>query len=386
MLRPVGVLRVTHALDRTALSRLSAGRHIVLVTGTNGKTTTAHMLAAALRTRGTVAHNATGANMADGALAALIANPSASTAVLEVDELHLPSITAAVSPTAVVLLNLSRDQLDRSTEVAAVATAIRRALTGSPGTQVIANCDDPLISAAVTGLPHVRWVAAGASWTHDAALCPRCGHPLGHEQTGWWCASCELRRPHPDWQLNGEQVIGPGGTRTPLTVRLPGEFNAHNALAALATADLLGVPAGDAAAAIAAIRSIAHRYSTVRVGRHRLTLLLAKNPAGWRATLPLADNAPALLLVVNAREADGRDTSWLWDVPFERLTARPTVAAGEAAADLGLRLSYAEVDHTSNPDPLAALRTLPSGDVTVIANYTAFAELIRRLHRSAGRR
>lgn len=371
--------RVAYALDHTALTGLAAGRRTVLVTGTNGKTTTAHMLAAALRTRGAVAHNATGANMADGALAALMAQPSAPTAVLEVDELHLGEVAEAVRPTAIVLLNLSRDQLDRSTEVAAVAAAVRRALAEAPDAVVVTNCDDPMAAAAAIGLSRVRWVSAGATWTDDAALCPRCGLPLERECPDWWCPSCGLHRPPAVWLLDDGAARSRAGRRVPLSVRLPGTYNLGNALMAVATADLLGVAPERAAAAIADVGSVAHRYATVQAGPHRVTLLLAKNPAGWREALPLADGAAAVLVVVNAREADGHDTSWLWDVPFERLGGVPTAAAGEAAADLGLRLTYAGVDHVTEADPLAALRSLPAGDVTVLANYTAFTGLWHRL-------
>jgi UDP-N-acetylmuramyl tripeptide synthase len=110
-----------------------------------------------------------------------------------------------------------------------------------------------------------------------------------------------------------------------------------------------------------------------------LHLLLAKNPAGWAETLPLLKDYPALLLVINAREADGRDTSWLWDVPFEGLAPRPTVVSGDRAPDIGLRLSYAAVEHQTVHDPLAGLELLPPGEVVVVANYTAFADLWRRL-------
>jgi UDP-N-acetylmuramyl tripeptide synthase len=164
-------------------------------------------------------------------------------------------------------------------------------------------------------------------------------------------------------------------------VRLPGTYNQGNALMALAAASALGVTAEAAAAAIAQVRTVAHRYAVCQYGAQRLTLLLAKNPAGWRETLPLAQDADGLLLAVNAREADGRDTSWLWDVPFEELPQRPVVAAGEAAADVALRLAYADISHQAAADPVQALRLLPPGDIAVVANYTAFAELWHRLDR-----
>jgi UDP-N-acetylmuramyl tripeptide synthase len=108
-------------------------------------------------------------------------------------------------------------------------------------------------------------------------------------------------------------------------------------------------------------------------------MLLAKNPAGWAETLPVIDPARPVLIVINAREADGRDTSWLWDVPFEKLTCPVIVASGERAADLGVRLSYAGLDHHTEPDPVAALAQLAPGSIDVVANYTAFHHLLRRL-------
>jgi UDP-N-acetylmuramyl tripeptide synthase len=355
--------RVTLALDPRALSRLAAGRRVVLVSGTNGKTTTAHMLAAALRTRGPVAHNATGANMPDGAVAALLVQPQAGHAVLEVDELYLGEVAAAVGPAAVVLLNLSRDQLDRGSEVRAVAATVSAALAGHPEVLVIANADDPVLVDAVGCAARVVWVAAGTDWRADA---------------GVWQDAAGRSRPRPTWTVAKSAIEGPHGT-TALHLALPGSFNLGNAALAMAAADALGVPSDRAAAALAVLEKVAGRYSVVGRGAQVLHLLLAKNPAGWAALLPLLAHAPSFLLAVNAREADGRDTSWLWDVPFEQLPARPTVASGERAADLGLRLSYADREHSTEPDPIRALDVLPAGDVFVVANYTAFTWLDKHL-------
>jgi UDP-N-acetylmuramyl tripeptide synthase len=375
--------RLTLALDGGGLRRLSAGRRVVLVTGTNGKTTTAHLVAAALRTAGAVAHNDTGANMLDGVVAALTASPDASLAVLEVDELHLAQVAAAVDPAVVVLLNLTRDQLDRSTEVAAVAESIRGALQAQPQALVIANRDDPVVVAVVEGQRRVQWVAFGSSWLDDAVLCPRCGEPLSGTGVNWSCSSCGLRRPDAQWRFGDGVIEGPDST-VPLVLQLPGKHNQGNAAAATAAAAALGVAPTSAAAAIAGVRSVAHRYAVVERGAQQLTLLLAKNPASWRQTLPLLENADALLLAVNAREADGRDTSWLWDIPFENVPPCPVVASGDAAPDVGLRLFYAGVEHRTVADPLAALEELPSGEVAVVANYTAFTDLWQDLERTAG--
>jgi UDP-N-acetylmuramyl tripeptide synthase len=321
-----------------------------------------------------VAHNATGANMPDGAVNALIDGPSAPWAVLEIDELHVGRVADAVEPAAVVLLNLTRDQLDRGNEVRAVADSLAAALARHPGTLVIANADDPVVVGAVGRAPHVVWVAAGAGWLADAGTCPSCAGPLAGRPGSWSCA-CGLSRPEPAWRVDEGGVRGPAGV-VPLRLRLPGRYNFGNAAVALAAADALGVPAAPAAEAIAGLRSVHGRYAVVHRDGRVLHLLLAKNPAGWTETLPLLADATALLLALNAQEADGRDTSWVWDVPFETLPVRPTVVSGERAADLGLRLSYAEREHCTEPDLLAALDLLPPGDVSVVANYTAFLRLL----------
>jgi UDP-N-acetylmuramyl tripeptide synthase len=181
------------------------------------------------------------------------------------------------------------------------------------------------------------------------------------------------------WTVEDEGVRGPDGS-TPVRLALPGRFNLGNAAMTLATAAALGVRPATAAAAISGVASIAGRYAVIDRGQHVLRLLLAKNPAGWSELLPLLAHAQALLLVINAQDADGRDTSWLWDVPFEQLGVPCVVASGEQAADVGLRLSYAEIQHATEPDPLVALERMPPGEVQVVANYTAFLGLRRRLN------
>jgi UDP-N-acetylmuramyl tripeptide synthase len=375
--------RVTLALDPRALSRLAAGRRVVVVTGTNGKTTTSHLAAAALRSLGSVAHNATGANMPDGAVAALVESRRAHYAVLEVDELYVGRVADAVHPVAMVLLNLTRDQLDRGSEVDLVTRSLSDAVARHPGTVVVANADDPRVVGAVDGAPRVVWVAAGASWLGDAVGCRRCGRPDAVLESG--TCPCGVAQPKVTWTVADGGVEGPEGM-TPLRLSLPGTFNMGNAALAMAVAGVLGVPPGRAAEAMSRLHSIAGRYAVIQRGDHELHLLLAKNPAGWAATLPLLEQASSLLLVVNAHGADGRDTSWLWDVPFEELPVRPTVASGECAGDIGLRLSYAERAHRTEPDPVAALGLLAPGKVYVVANYTAFHRLVHRLTAAEGAR
>ncbi|MDQ3762510.1 MAG: MurT ligase domain-containing protein [Actinomycetota bacterium] len=377
--------RVTLALDRQALRRLSSGRRVVLVSGTNGKTTTSHLIAAAMRTVGWVAHNAGGSNMADGAVAALAEARDAEYAVIEVDELHLAAVAEAVDPTVVVLLNLTRDQLDRATEVGAIASAVGDALARHPRTVVVANADDPMVVSAAKFATSSVWVAAGASWLGDASSCPRCGHTLSftiseHGDPQQWQCACGLARPSPDWWIEDGKACTADAV-LPLDIRLPGQFNVSNAAMALAAACTVGIPAEQAASALHEVNVVAGRYAVVHRGSQDLRLLLAKNPAGWIGMLSMLSEPRPLLVIINAREADGRDTSWLWDVPFEQFASRPVVASGERAADLGLRLSYAGLEHQTVSDPLVALTALPAGQIDVVANYTAFHYFRRRLSR-----
>jgi UDP-N-acetylmuramyl tripeptide synthase len=364
--------RLALMLRPDCLAELAAGRRVVLVSGTNGKTTTTAMLAAALGTQEPVASNASGANMLDGLTAAL-AESSARTAVGEVDELHLPAAARATRPEALVLLNFSRDQLDRASELREVVTRLHAFAAEQPDVLVVANCDDPNAVFAAAMFRRVVWVAVGTSWSGDAGSCPYCGYRLEVDEQRWCCPRCLLRRPEPEWALSGGALEGPMGQRLPIESRLPGEVNRINAALAASTAAALGVPLERAVAAVSRVDDVAGRYRTFQVGHHQVRLLLAKNPAGWAATLDLllGENTP-VVIAVNARQADGRDTSWLYDVDFERLAGVRVVVTGDRAADLRVRLSYAEVPHGSAPSVLAGVEQLPPGPVLVVGDYTSF--------------
>lgn len=367
-------------LDPGSLRRLTAGRRVALVSGTNGKTTTTKLLATALGTRHRVVSNSSGANMPAGLVAALATDPRADLAVLEVDEGHLPAVSAEVEPALVLLLNLSRDQLDRVGEVAMVANRWRAALVAHP-VPVVANADDPTIVQAAGGAPNVTWVAAGQRWRADSETCGRCGRRLHRpdDAADWWC-DCGQRRPPVDWNLDGETLIGPGGHRLLLRLVLPGVANRANAAMAVAAAVRLGVPAETAAAALDSVQSVAGRYLVTQVGAHRVRVLLAKNPAGWLETMNMLEPGGGdVVLALNSRIADGRDVSWLWDIPIERLHGRRIVVCGERRLDLAVRLELAGLPVTVAEDPLAALAAIPPGPVDLIANYTAFADLRRQL-------
>ena len=365
--------RVTLLVDPRALQRAAAGRELALVSGTNGKTTTRTLLVAALRSRGPVVSNGGGANLPTGLTAALANDRTSRLGVLEVDEPYLPHVVAAVHPRVVVLLNLSRDQLDRYAEVRRLAGIWHDALTGDDPPVAVANCDDPLVVWAASAARDVVWVAAGQRWHYDATACPVCGDVLVRDAAGWR-SGCGLERPTPSWVVDGETVTSPDGERHLVKLSLPGQVNVGNAALAAAAAARWGVDPTTAFSAMAAIPSVEGRYLQTTYAGRPVRLLLAKNPAGWVEALGMARPEPAgVVIAVNARAADGRDPSWLWDVPFEVLRGRHAVATGERSRDVAVRLRYAGVDHVRVDDPAAALRAASGeGPVEVLANYTAF--------------
>lgn len=371
---------VALALDKSLLRQLGAGRRTVVVTGTNGKSTTTRMIAAALRTMGPVATNDTGANMDAGLVAALAAAREAPLAALEVDEMHVPHVAEAVDPEVIVLLNLSRDQLDRVGEINHIERTLRAGLARHPSAVVVANCDDVLMTSAAYDSRNVVWVAAGGSWANDSVSCPRSGEIILRDGRDWRSTGTDFKRPSPHWWFDDTNIYGPEGFSLPMTLSLPGAVNRGNAAHAVAAAVALGADPAAAVAAVSGVDEVAGRYRTVRLGEHTARVLLAKNPAGWQEALSMVDKHGAgVVISVNGQVPDGEDLSWLWDVRFEHFEDTHVVAAGERGTDLAVRLGYAGVKHTLVHDTLAAIASCPPGHVEVIANYTAFLQLNRRL-------
>ena len=396
-------------VDPRLLHQLAAGRRTALVSGTNGKTTTTRLLCAAVEDRlGPVATNTTGANMPAGHVAAMADQPDAPAAVLEVDESYVGQLLGVARPAVVVLLNLSRDQLDRVSEVRLVADRWREALSrlsAQDAPVVVANADDPLVVWAAAAAPNTRWVGAGLVWREDAVGCPSCGGRISFGDRGWSCDRCDLMRATPGVWLEGDDIVSEDGARRPMRLGVPGSFNRANAaMAAVAAAVLLGDEGISVDAEvfvhvlerISTVDSVEGRFATVHRRGQDVRLVLAKNPAGWSAVLHLLDGAATMasggpvVLSINARTADGRDPSWLWDVPYERLAGRMAVATGDRRRDLAVRLRYGGVEHEVVPDPLDALdRAIelvagPSdatrrSELLFIGNYTAFADVRRRL-------
>jgi UDP-N-acetylmuramyl tripeptide synthase len=242
---------------------------------------------------------------------------------------------------------------------------------------VVANAADPhVVAAALNGTP--VWVDPGLRWTEDATVCPRCGQLLDWTDGAWSC-DCGLTMPKPDYLLTADGVRLPDGEELPLDLKLPGTVNRGNAAFALAAAAALGVPPRVAAARLADVDTVDGRYAELDLGGRRARLLLAKNPAGWAAALAMIDPDSQLVVGINARIADGTDTSWLYDVPFERLAGRTIGAIGDRRDDLAVRLHYAGATPLVDADPVRLAAELPPGPLVVAANYTAFRELRRHV-------
>jgi lipid II isoglutaminyl synthase (glutamine-hydrolysing) len=382
--------RVVTVACPDAFAMLVAGRRVFFVSATNGKTTTTKLLAAALRAAGPVVTNASGANMPAGIVAALARPPAGlpadALAVLEADETFLPSLLPHTDKPLLVLGNLTRDQLDRVGEVAMVARRWRTVFAATKGLSAVANADDPHIVWAASVIPDVTWVSVGQRWTADSAVCPACGSILRRSSApDWECTACGFRRPEVSWSVEPGELIGPDGARYSLDLQLPGAANQANAAMAVVAANLLGVTPSVSLPALRTVASVGGRYQTVSLGGRQVRLLLGKNPAGWSEMFGMLAPAPApVVIAINARAADGKDPSWLWDVPFERLADREVIATGDRRHDLAVRLMYAEVSHTTMADPWAP-GGLPfeaglSGRsaLDAVGTYTAFRELLRR--------
>lgn len=367
-------------IDPELLSRLSAGRQIALISGTNGKTTTTRLTAAALGVLGPVATNSLGANMPTGHASALAHAGPTPYAVLEVDEHYLGQVLAATNASVVALLNLSRDQLDRAMEVTLVASRWRETLAAHPGVHVVANADDPLVVWAAGPARSVTWFSAGQRWRDDSWVCPECGASIIREREHWACSGCPLQRPAPQWSAIDHVAIGPDGARYEVKLALPGRVNVGNAATALAVAACFGARPAEAVGRLSEVSSIAGRYAQVEKDGRLIRLLLAKNPASWLEAFDMAEHAPTLL-AVNARGPDGMDTSWLFDVDFSPLIGRPVLITGERAYDLAVRLTVNDVPFRYVPTFTEAVAMVPPGRMEVIANYTAFQDIRAELDR-----
>ena len=411
--------KVLIRLEPDAISELSSrlARGSVIVSATNGKTTTAAMVASILRRAGlSLVHNRAGANMAGGVASALLdafrsRGMEGELGLFEVDEFWLDRIMPQLEPQAVLLGNLFRDQLDRYGELDTIADRWAAAVSRlAPGAGLVLNADDPMVADLGRGAENVTYFGvqdaamAMPEMQHasDSKHCRRCGAAysydaiyLGHLGR-YRCESCGQERPTPSVAADGIALDGTRRAsfllRTPagdaqVELPLPGLYNVYNALGAAALCLELKVDLDTVVAGLGAVTAAFGRAETVTVGGAQLQVLLVKNPAGANEilrTLALEGSNLDVLVILNDRTADGRDISWIWDADFELLKVhvRRVTCAGTRAAELALRLKYAGVpeDRLDVRPELAralddALAHTASGRLFVLPTYTALLEL-----------
>jgi UDP-N-acetylmuramyl tripeptide synthase len=366
--------RVGLLLCRDLLGQLTTGRTVVAVSGTNGKTTTTAMIAAGWGSG--VATNSSGANMLAGHVVALVGSTN-TRVVLEVDEGWLPDFIRDAHFQVLVLLNLSRDQLDRASEVRQLAERWRRRLeeSGDPELVVVANANDPLVVYAALGARHLRWCDVPTPWLDDARSCPVCTRALVHERGDWHCI-CGFAKPiDVSTTLGEELVVGQSSMRLQLSI--PGDFNRVNAAMAVTALVEVGVAPEESIGPITALVDVGGRFTLRRWSGHVVRLALAKNPAGFSAILSTVEPTPHdVWIAINAKIADGRDPSWLYDVPFEQLRGHRVICLGDRRVDLATRLEYAGVEFLVADDDSSIPPSLQP--VGLIANYTAFSEWLAK--------
>ncbi len=433
---------VARAIDPDVLRKLAGDLKFgsIVITGTNGKTTTARLISWLLEGAGhRVVSNRAGANLIFGATAAALDSADATGrlradwGVFEIDEASLPKAIAEIQPKAAIVLNLFRDQLDRYGELESIAKKIESALEKLPqGSRALLNADDPRVAEIGLHLPDAPlWFGlddtsvAARELPHaaDARTCPRCGASLvfdavyvGHDGV-YHCPNGDFERPQPEMTATGIKLDGfdnmamtvgmarlyakEGAKETQavktknqrLELPLGGLYNCYNVLAAYVAGVTIGLEPAYIAKRLHDFRAAFGRQERMEFRGRHLNLVLSKNPAGFNETLRTAVDLAkgnCFLIGLNDRKADGTDVSWIWDVDFERLrgNAHAVVPGGNRADDLAVRFKYAGIEASApETDPGRALDALvkltPEGQTAhLLCTYTAMldlrAELVRR--------
>ncbi|MBJ7353799.1 MAG: DUF1727 domain-containing protein [Thermoleophilaceae bacterium] len=408
-------------LQDDAIARLSSElpRGAVVISATNGKTTTASLLASVLgRSRIPVVHNRAGANMAGGIATALLdatkhGQVQGQLGLFEVDEAWTARIVEQTQPSVLLLANLFRDQLDRYGELETLADSWQQMIAQLPAeTRVVLNADDPLLAGlgadrpntlyfGLTDTSHAEPVPRHAA---DSKFCRRCGAPLEYEavQLGhlgiYRCPNGDFARPTP--QIAATKITTHGMEGSEITIStpdgpidcelpIPGLYNVYNAVAATAAAHALDLTAGAISGGLAAARAVFGRVETLEIGGHSVALMLIKNPTGANEVLRTIaeESAPFdLWIALNDKIADGRDVSWIWDADFEMLAGKvgQITCSGTRAEEMALRLAYAGIDRKrliveraveKSFDAAVADSVRAATPIFALPTYTALLEL-----------
>ena len=422
-------LRVDPGLIGSLARQIKHGS--LLVTGTNGKTTTSRLIAETARAAGLdPLANSTGSNLTRGIAATLataagaggsLSKARSSIGVFEVDEATVPLVLSPLRPRAAVFTNLFRDQLDRYGEVEYVAALWRDALATVPSeTRLVLNADDPSVASLGEGRSDALYFGIeDATLGHDAldhasdALNCRCGARLIYEYSyfghlgAWRCEACGRSRPEPQVRASEVQlrdgrslafVLSTPSRQRAIEMGVGGLYNVYNAVAAATAALALHLPDYAVDEALTRSASAFGRQESFEVAGRRIEVVLAKNPAGLNqvlSTLTLDPSRRTLLAALNDLTADGRDISWIWDADLETAAGRfeTVIVSGTRADDMALRLKYADwredsitVERNLEQAFDRALSATAQGEtLTVVPTYTAMLALRELIAGRAGR-
>lgn len=412
---------IAQKIDKDILSKLVGNLKdgVVIITGTNGKTTTAKMACDILANSGLdIVSNQSGSNLSRGLISVLISrsNLTGSTtkgdlAVFEIDEATMPEAVPMLSPRYIIVTNIFRDQLDRYGEVDKTVELIGNSLRTAPKeATVILNADDPMV-ASLTSF-HENTIFFGledsglkteSKLAIDNKDCLLCGAELDFEYRyfghlgKYKCSSCTFKRPKPEntvykAELNPENSVISLHTskkeNIDLTLSIPGVYNIYNALAATALSSALDANSEQIKYGLENFTAAWGRMEKIQVKDKYIFLLLVKNPTGFNESLRSFINTKEkknFLLALNDNFADGIDISWIWDSELELLKDKESsiVCSGIRAEDIALRLKYAELDSkniTIEKDLKKALDmgldSVPTGETLYIfPTYTAMMEI-----------
>ena len=409
------------------VARLARNIRTVMVTGTNGKTTTCRMIEKMLADAGiNCLANRSGSNLERGIAADLCSNatltgrPKRKTAVIECDEAAFKRVCGEIQPAVVVVTNIFRDQLDRYGEVTHTLESIRIGLERAQNAIVCLDADDSLVASLAPDAPdRVRFYGIDAplgegAYISDAPRCIVCGaeyeydfHTYAH-LGGFRCPKCGYSRTEPDVAVAGVDSLGADGSVAEIrvdgeyytaAVSLPGGYNLYNAAGAVAAATAMGVKAGSAIKTLAHIESGFGRMERFELGEARVTMVLVKNPAGCDRAIDYLASLPegvTAVFCLNDEIADGTDVSWIWDAAFERLfepEKKPMslIVSGSRAEDMRLRLKYAgaaeeDIRLIHGAKELIDLLAGCRGDVCILPTYTAMLPLRAELASRCGRK
>ena len=341
--------RVLLKLSPGALKVLSLQKKVILVSGTNGKTSTSRVLYEQVSKLGPTTTSKSGSNLIYGAVNALMKD--AKFAVLEIDELHLPKVLEETKPAVVLLLNLSRDQLHRMHEVKKVAKRWHQAMNDVPETIFVIDVDDPFLNYATMFAKNVIKVSFGGRKHPDGSVCPNCGKYLDWNEVIYSCV-CGLSNSETDYKFQ------------------PGSAAYRNLTLANIAGGILNAPKANID-----LKSLERSKITI-VSSRSVELRLTKNPASWVEALNSV-TGENVIIILNARQVDGIDTSWLWDVSFIQLKGKNVVITGDRALDMAYRLHVQGIESIAVEDFNSAAREFPEGSsIYALASYTAYFELV----------